>query len=110
MTEPNEQRNEHHEHLDLTSVQRAVEAFKALSLGPAETLIAASQIAFLAAHQFREKAKDYRRQLGNEAAREIAVNEIAEAIARLQDASAPAVHGYNDLLRDPDDDHVIPFG
>lgn len=97
------------EHLDLGAIRQAVESFMALPLGPMESLIAASEIAFHAAQRFREEAKECRRVLGQETARELAISEIAEAITRIQDASAPAVHGYNDLLRDQDDERTIPF-
>jgi hypothetical protein len=84
-------------------VCRAVESFRRAPLDAVEALIAATEIAAWAAARFHAEAQQLRAELGDGPARELATTQIAEAIARLQDAAAPAVHGYNQLLRDSDD-------
>jgi hypothetical protein len=102
--------HQHEEPIDQAQIKKAVEAFASAELPAVECLIAASEIAMLAAQRFRERAKECREVLGQERARELALTEIADAIARIQDAAAPAVHGYNELLRDSDDDPITTLG
>lgn len=94
--------------LEPERVSQAVEHFRQLPLSPIESLLAASQIAMLAAQRFRRECPQIRLELGSQTARQLAMTEIAEAIATLQDAASPAVHGYNELLRDPDDEPIVP--
>lgn len=93
--------------IDPTRVRNIVNEVVQAPIGAVDLLLAASEIATIAAERFRTEAQAIRRELGSERARELAMNEIAEAIAKLQDSAAPAVIGYNHLLRD-DDEAGIP--
>ncbi len=93
--------------IDPDRVRNIVNEVVQAPIGAVDLLLAASEIATIAAERFREEAQTIRCQLGAERARELAMNEVAEAIAKLQDAAGPAVHGYNQLLRD-DDEAGIP--
>lgn len=90
-------------------VKRVVELFNNAEVSPAEKLIAASEIALAAAQHFRAQAPKLRAKLGAAQARELAMSEVAEAIARMQDAAVPAIHGYNELMRDTEDEPITPL-
>lgn len=99
----------HQNEIDPERVKRVVELFNAAEISPAEKLVAASEIALAAAQYFHAQAPKLRAELGAAQARELAMTEVAEAIARMQDAAVPAIHGYNELMRDIDDEPITPL-
>ena len=92
---------------DVEQMRHLVESFTASNATGLEKLLAASHIAMHAAQVFNEQAHQLRCTLGPERARILAITEIAEAISRLQDAAEPAVHGYNEFMRDPENSQAI---
>jgi len=95
--------------VDHGRIEQAVAQFENAKLSPAEAFIAASFIAMASAERLRKEAGAIRSTLGVELSRELASTEIADAISRLQDAAAPAVHGFNALMRDDMDSPLGSF-
>jgi hypothetical protein len=90
---------------DEQRIAAAVQQFESVDLKPAEAMLAAVRILQTSLRAFREDAARFRAELGDEATRKFATQELNDLICELQDSIAPTIRTYNSLLRDPDQRH-----
>ncbi len=81
-------------------VQAALAAFEGVDLTPAESLVASAQLLHQSLESFRKAAPDFRAEVGEEASRSFATEELNDIIYQLQDSITPLLKTYNSLLRD----------
>jgi len=85
-----------------TRIEAAVVAFQSVELTGAEALLASARLLQESLTAFRKLAPAFRAEIGEDATRSFATEELNDLIYELQDSIQPLLKTYNSLLRDPE--------
>ncbi len=93
---------------DQEKISKVVEMFEEQGLTAPEALLASARLFTACLDHFKKDVRRFREEIGEDAIRDFASEEMNDLIYDIQDSIPVAVRVFNTMMRDPADENAPP--